>query len=190
VAVNLALAAAAAGRVTTYVDTLPRRSAPSLPALSVNTGTSGFSDAVLTGADPVAARLHVAPGLTVLPAGGNIDRAAESYGGPRTYRVLEALRRASDLIVIATPPLTEPDGQALANVADAVVVVAPIGTATFGQLDAALAEAGRVHAQVLGVVATHPASGPSAARNRPSRHEPESVAGDEQESTTATWVPT
>jgi Mrp family chromosome partitioning ATPase/capsular polysaccharide biosynthesis protein len=190
VAVNLALAAAASGRVTTYVDALPRRSAPRLPALSVSTDAAGFADAVTTGLDPVAGRMHVAPGLTVLPSGGNIDRAAESYGGPRTHRVFESLRRASDLIVVAIPPLTDPDGQALANLADAVVVVVPIGKATFGQLNAALAETSRVHAHILGLVAAHPASGPPAARNQSPRKADTTSAGDEQPQAPATWVPT
>jgi Mrp family chromosome partitioning ATPase len=104
--------------------------------------------------------------------------------------VLESLRRGADLIVIATPPLTEPDGQALASVADAVVIVAPIGLATFSQLDAALAEAGRVHAHVLGVVAVHPASGQPPARSQPRRTGKNVVAGNERPPASATWVPT
>ena len=132
--------------------------------------------------------MHVTRGLTVLPAGADIGRA-ESYGGPRTHRVLEALRRASDLLVIATPPLTEPDGQALASVADAVIIVVPIGVATFDDLEAAVSEADRVHAKVLGVVAVHPARAQSRTQTPPPATAPDVLAGDERPQAPATWVP-
>src|SRR4051794_9671695 len=191
VAINLAVAAAAAGRVTTYVDALPRGSAPKLPALGADLTKPGFADAVLRGDDPVAAQSFIAQRLSFLTSGADIARAAESYGGPRTQRVLETLRRAADLVVVAAPSLTEPDGQALANVANATVVVVSIGTATFGQLDTAVTESTRVHAHVLGVVAAHPASGSLPARNRPQRVTPApAAAGSEQPPEPATWVAT
>ncbi|HMC72319.1 MAG TPA: hypothetical protein VKJ07_24390, partial [Mycobacteriales bacterium] len=167
VAINLALAAAGSGRVATYVDALPRSTAPRLPALPTRGAGPGFADALLTGGDPVASRVHVAPGFSILPRGADITRAAATYGGPRTHRVLEALRRAADLVVIAIPQLTDPDGQALANVADAVIVAVPVGVATFDQLGAAVTEAEHVHAQVLGVVATHPVRAQSSAKTPP-----------------------
>jgi Mrp family chromosome partitioning ATPase len=189
VGVNLAVAAAGAGRVTTYVDALPRRKAPRLPALPSHGGGPGFAEALLGDADAVALRVHVAPGFSVLPAGADISRAASSYGGPRTQRVLEALRRAADLVVIGAPPLTDPDGQALANVADAVIIAVPVGIATFDQLETAVVEASRVHAHVLGVVATHPARARSSAKPPSPAAAPDVVAGDEQPTAPASWVP-
>ncbi|MFL6238686.1 MAG: hypothetical protein ACJ735_04220 [Actinomycetes bacterium] len=185
VGVNLALAAAAAGRLTTYVNALPRNRAPRLPAVGVDLRGPGFAEAVLTGTDPMPTRLASTPRLSVLPAGADIARAAETYGGPRTERALDSLRRGADLVVIAAPPLTDPDGQALASIANAVVVVATIGLATFGQLDAALTEAGRVHANVLGVVAFHQPAG-----KLPARSEPRTVATTDKPPAPATSVPT
>jgi capsular polysaccharide biosynthesis protein/Mrp family chromosome partitioning ATPase len=156
VAINLALAIAETGRLCTYVEAVPRHNAPLLPALGVNANAPGFADAVMTGADPMPMRLHPAPRLSMLAAGSDIGRAAESYGGPRTHRVLEALRRAADVVVVAAPPLTDPDGQALAIEADTVVIGVAVGDATFGALADSVAEAQRVRASVLGVVAFHP----------------------------------
>jgi len=91
-------------------------------------------------------------------------------------------------VIVAAPPLTDPDGQALASVADAVVIVVPIGSATFDNLGAAVTEAGRVHSRVLGVVATHPASG-SAAASPPPVKPAEAAGGDERSPAAAGWVP-
>ena len=187
-AINLAAAAARAGRTTTYVDALPRRSAPRLPGLHVDARARGFAEAVLEGIDPVAARLNVSSGLTMLTSGSELERAAESYGGPRTHRVLEALRRAAEVVVIAVPPVTQPDGQALANVADGVVLVAAVGDATFKHLDESLLEAARVHARVLGVAAVHPATGRPSARGQAGPGQPEVVTA-QQPAAPATWVP-
>jgi Mrp family chromosome partitioning ATPase/capsular polysaccharide biosynthesis protein len=189
VAINLAAAAASAGRLTTYVHALPRQSAPRLPSLGVDLEAPGFAEALLSGSDPVAARRHAAARLSVLTPGADIGQAAASYGGPRTQRVLDALRQASDLVVVAAPPLTEPDGQALASVADGVIVVVPIGTATFDQVDAAVTEARRVHARVLGVVATHPASGSAPLSTPPPNAQSNIVDGDERRPTPAGWAP-
>jgi succinoglycan biosynthesis transport protein ExoP len=188
-AVNLAAAAAAAGRVSTYVEALPRQRAPRLSGLHANPSTRGFAEAVLEGIDPVAARVSVSSGLTTLMSGGDLGRATESYGGPRTHRVFEALRRAAELVVVAIPPLTEPDGQALANVADGVVLVTAIGDATFTQLDESLVEAARVHARVLGVVAVYPTNGRGSARGQAGRGQPKVVADEQQPAAPATWVP-
>jgi Mrp family chromosome partitioning ATPase len=125
----------------------------------------------------------------MLTSGGELGRASESYGGPRTHRVVEALRRAAEVVVLAVPPLTEPDGQALANVADAVVLVAPVGDATFKQLEESLVEAARVHARVLGVAAVHPANGPPTTRGQAGPGQPEVVADVQQPAAPATWVP-
>jgi hypothetical protein len=138
-----------------------------LPALGLDLGAAGFSDSVLTGVDPVLRTVLALPRLSVLSAGSDIGRAGGSYGGPRAHRVLEVLRRSADVVVIAAPPLTDPDGQALAIEADTVVLVAEIGSATFGGLTDALAEAQRVRASVLGVVAYQPAPPRTAAHGEP-----------------------
>jgi len=60
--------------------------------------------------------------------------------------------------------------------------------ATFDQLEAAVVEAGRVHAQILGVVATHPARAQSSVKSPPPAA-PDVVAGDAQPTAPASWVP-
>jgi succinoglycan biosynthesis transport protein ExoP len=168
VAVNLASALAESGRLCTYVEALPQRSSPRLPALHVD-AAPGLADAVLTGGDPIALRTPVSPRFSVLPAGNDIVRASETYGGPRTHRVLEALRRSADIVVVAAPPLTDPDGQALAIEADTVVLVAQIGAATFNQLADTVTEAKRVRASILGVVAFHASRGSTRSRTERNR---------------------
>jgi capsular polysaccharide biosynthesis protein/Mrp family chromosome partitioning ATPase len=156
VGINYALAAAEAGRSTTYVDALPANVAPSLPGLTVPQDATGLSEVVLEGRDPLSARLHMAPRLTYVPAGRSVQRAAEAYAGPRMRGIVDVLRRGCDLLVIAVPSLTNPDGQALASLADGVLLVVPMGSARVAQLDEAAAEARRVHATLIGVVAAYP----------------------------------
>ncbi|MDX6284916.1 MAG: hypothetical protein QOG53_401 [Frankiales bacterium] len=156
VAINLALAAAEAGKSTTFVDALPPAAAPRLLGLTAPPGAIGLSEVVLEGRDPISARLHVASRLTYLPSGANVQRAAEAYAGPRMRGIVEGLRRGCDLLVIAVPSLSNPDGQALASLADGVVLVVPLGSATVRQLEEATAEARRVHATLVGVVAAYP----------------------------------
>jgi Mrp family chromosome partitioning ATPase/capsular polysaccharide biosynthesis protein len=167
VAANLALAAAEAGHATTLVDALPKSSAPRLPGLSTPADATGLSEVVLEGLDPIAARLHVAPRLTLLTTGRSLQRAVEAYAGPRMRGIVDRLRRGCDLLIIAAPPLSNPDGQALASLADAVIVVIPLGTGTLDQLDEAAAEARRVHAPILGVVAAYPGRSPRKAPTPP-----------------------
>jgi Mrp family chromosome partitioning ATPase len=123
-----------------------------------------LSEVVLEGVDPIGARQHLAPKLTMLGPGRSLDRAVEAYAGPRMRAIVEQLRRSCDLVVIAAPPLANPDGQALASLAQATLVVVPLGIATLDQLEEAAAEARRVHAPVAGVVAVYP--GGSAHRGR------------------------
>jgi Mrp family chromosome partitioning ATPase len=189
VAANLALAAAAGGRVAMLVEGVPDRSARTVPAFLAPAGAAGLSDALLAGDDPIGHRTSGSRGLTVLGPGPDLDRAAEAFVGPRMRDVLDALRRAADLVVLTSPPLSDPDGQALAAVADHVLLLVTLDLTTRGQLDAALAEARRVHADVIGVVAVDPVP-----------HEPTAVpapvppAGPEivapEQTAPATWVGT
>jgi capsular polysaccharide biosynthesis protein/Mrp family chromosome partitioning ATPase len=156
VGINYALAAAEAGLTTTFVDALPPPVAPRLPGLPMQPDATGLSEVVLEGRDPLSARLHIAPRLTYVPAGRSVQRAAEAYAGPRMRGIIDALRRGCDLLVLAVPSLTNPDGQALASLADGVILVVPMGSATGSQLDEAAAEARRVHAKLIGVVAAYP----------------------------------
>jgi len=79
-------------------------------------------------------------GLTVLPAGGRVDRQAELLGSQAMRRVIDALRSRFDRVVIDTPPaLPLADVAVVAPMADGVLLVVRAGATPKPLIERALA---------------------------------------------------
>jgi len=170
--------------LTTLVEAVPTPADRMVPPGLVPVDAPGLADTLLTGADAVVNRVHAGRGLSVLGPGAQLDRAAEGYVGPRMRTALDALRRASDLVLLTSPALSDPDGQALAAMADGVLLVVTLDASTRAEFDGALADAAQVRADVIGVVAVHAAPRLPAATVAPTVIEPEIITPDQPPSAT------
>jgi Mrp family chromosome partitioning ATPase len=167
VAVNLAFAASRDGRAVTLVLTSPPSDEIAASALPLPQDTPGLTEALADGQDPLTLRIEMAPSLHVLPPGRTGARSRELFASARMRTIVDLLGNAADLVVVAAPPVSHPDGQAISIVADGVILTCVLGTSTQRQLLAAVAHAHHVRADVLGVVATAPSGAPSGGRSDP-----------------------
>jgi capsular exopolysaccharide synthesis family protein len=139
-AANLALTMAQEfNRRIVLVDADLRR--PSLHRLLGLPVQPGLAD-VLRGEAPLEEALVQLPeyGLTVLPAGGRVDRQTELLGSQAMRRVIDALRSRFDRVVIDTPPaLPLADVAVVAPMTDGVLLVVRAGATPKPLIERALA---------------------------------------------------
>lgn len=101
----------------------------------------GLGD-VLSGDVPLDQALVHLPDhqLTVLPAGGRVDRHAELLGSQAMRRVIDALRSRFDRVVIDTPPILPlADVSVVSNMADGILLVVRAGLTSKPLIERALA---------------------------------------------------
>jgi polysaccharide biosynthesis transport protein len=119
--------------------------------------TVGLSE-VLAGRAPLAEAVapHVLPSgdrLHVLPTGRTVQRPAELLGSDRMARVVEALGREADLVIVDSPPvLPVADTLALANLSGGVLLVAEVQRTSYAELERAKEMLTRNRSRILGVV--------------------------------------
>ena len=155
-AVNLALAHAAAGRNVGLVD-LNYDHAELHEIFKVDR-VPGISDAVETGGSPQP-RMAVHPpamadrGVSLFPAGTNVDNPIALLESPDFSRVLSDLRSRFDVIVVDGPPVLEAaELTSLCRQVDAVLLVARSGRTKKADLIEADETIRRSGGQLLGVV--------------------------------------
>ena len=156
VSVNLAVALAQSGRMTTLVDLDLRRSG--LTRILGLEGRPGVTD-VARGSialDDATATLEVSEGygmLRVLAAGASPPDPGTFLMTPALSSVLDALRAESDLLVVDSPPLLEvADALAVGARMDAVLLVIRSSTARRSTIDALRRVMAECPADGLGLV--------------------------------------
>lgn len=149
VATNLGLSLASAGYRVTLVDA------------SVGTGDvaqlldiqaePGLSDALLDphSEPPLLFETH---GLRVLPAGSDPSAARELHAGTRLATLVSRLREQSDYVLIAAPPASTPEGEAVALVGDGVVLVLADKRTTHQDLAHVVGRADQLNVPLIGAL--------------------------------------
>jgi len=158
-AANLAIALAMAGRSVILVDADLRR--PSLHRffdLGDDRGLTGLMSGEVS--LPDAMQKGPIPRLRVLAAGPGADKSTDLLEGPRLGRVIRALRKQCDVIVLdSAAVLSVSDAIALATQSDHVLLVGDYRRSTRAGVARALAELGEVvDDNVSGVLVNAPKS--------------------------------
>jgi capsular exopolysaccharide synthesis family protein len=150
---NVALAFAQAGERTLLIDCDLRE--PVQHLIFEVDATVGLSDVVLGSARlREAIRTTDMPGLFILPCGPVPPHPSELLSGKRFARLMLALGKTFDRIIIDAPPLMNvTDGCILAAAADVTLLVLRMSHTTREPAVLALDELDRAGANVLGVVA-------------------------------------
>jgi polysaccharide biosynthesis transport protein len=92
------------------------------------------------------------PKLRIIPSGGGTDQPTELLGGPRMAEAVEACKKASDFVIIDSPPVVAvADPSVLAMNSDGIVIVMTQETGR-RTLIQARTQLQRVGARILGVV--------------------------------------
>jgi capsular exopolysaccharide synthesis family protein len=150
---NVAISFAQAGERTLLIDCDLRE--PVQHMIFEVDGGVGLSD-VMCGAARVrdAVRPTDMPGLFLLPCGPVPTNPSELLASKRFIRLMQALGKSFDRIIIDSPPLLNAtDGCILAAAADVTLLVVRMSGSTREQAALALDELDRAGANVLGVVA-------------------------------------
>ncbi|MGZ4618212.1 MAG: Wzz/FepE/Etk N-terminal domain-containing protein [Frankiaceae bacterium] len=163
VATNLACVLARAGNRTVFLSADFKLST-GLDVLDLANGY-GLAEVLLgeAGIGDVARPVTMVPGLVVLTAGQNRDRASNLIPSSRTRTLLDTLRRTAEYVIVeASPVPVSADAQALASLADAVVVTAVTGRTGRPEFVEVRRLLEQVRARVLGlVVLAHGGSRPA-----------------------------
>ncbi len=149
-AVNLAITLAQAGSRTLLLDADLRR--PRLHEVFGLPRGPGLVEAVGRG-DLSGVRSTEVELLSVLPAGGTVERPTEVLGGEGFRRLLEIASRQFERIVVDSPPAhLLADGRVLAARADATILVAWAGRTRRRALAAVIEGLQALGASVSGIV--------------------------------------
>ena len=152
IAANIAATLAETGSRVLLVDTDLRR--PSVATLLGIEGAAGLTT-VLLGRASVADVVQEwgSSGLQVLAAGPVPPNPSELLGSAAMRRLMQALRRDYEYVVLDAPPLLPvADAAILSHVVDGTVVVANVQRARRRELRESLQNLESVHARTLGLV--------------------------------------
>ncbi|CCH79225.1 putative Lipopolysaccharide biosynthesis protein [Nostocoides japonicum T1-X7] len=138
-----------AGYRAVLVDTVPEAQNSAADVLGVPDGPGLFE--VLTGMSLDAALVDVG-GLKVLRAGNSHERSRDLLGGRGLTDVFDQLHRDVDFVIVAAPPSTTSDGNALVYAADACVLIVMDQVTTYDQVVTAASRARQLDVPVLGLV--------------------------------------
>jgi Mrp family chromosome partitioning ATPase len=101
--------------------------------------------------------LHeIRSGLLVLGPGRFAAEMIDRYQSADMVAILEQLRAAADIVVVATPPLTTATGKALADLSDFMFFAVALDRSRHGELVEAVEEKSLHRAKVLGTLAVIP----------------------------------
>lgn len=174
-ATNLAIAIAIArvGNTVTLVD--GETSDNDVAGMLDLEERSGLSEVLLAGGEVAdAVQPTKFSSLSALPGGTDRAAAAERYLSVDMQRVLESLRRRTQHVLVAAPPVASADGEALIRLADGVILVVDRGSTTYTELAAAMDELGRLAVPLIGVVLAPAGDRGAGAAQRPRAAPPSS----------------
>jgi succinoglycan biosynthesis transport protein ExoP len=154
ICLNLGIVLAQAGRRVVIVDADLRMSGLS-KALSLDRTEHGLST-VLTGEIGLQEVIVAMPGLAklqIVPAGPNLNNAAELINSRVMAKVIETLKQPFDDVIIDSPPaLSVADALVLSTASDMVVLVARVGSTLVNALIKTRSLLAAVNAPLAGVV--------------------------------------
>lgn len=154
-ACDLAVALANAGHrvILVEADTRSPRICRYL-GIDVGPGTPGLTHVLRGELDVNAALRHWSDEISVLPVGPIGPDTGDLFCSAETGRVLRALRTMADIVIVDTPPLLHPVGDAapLARACDTTVLVARYGKTRIEDAARAVERLSSVDAPLLGAV--------------------------------------
>jgi capsular polysaccharide biosynthesis protein len=124
------------------------------------TNGGGLSD-LLQHPEPVRDQLplvlhELRPGLLVLGPGRHAAEMIDRYQSADMVAILDQLRAAADIVVVATPPLRTASGKALADLAEVMFFAVALEQNRHAELVEAVEEMSLHRAKVLGTLAVTP----------------------------------
>ena len=151
VAVNLAAAAARAGRRVLVVDTNFRQ--PMIRQLFPLCGEHGLSSALVGHVSWRELLCRVEEGFDVLPAGQLPPNPGELLGSDQMRNIIAEMAGQYDQIIFDTAPCTVvTDALGLSNMVDGTILVVRAGANTYGIVQRTRDMLNRIGAHILGVV--------------------------------------
>jgi non-specific protein-tyrosine kinase len=160
VTANLAIAMAQAGMSALLIDADLRR--PTQHRIWNLTNDQGLTTLLTRPERPwqSAAKMDVAPNLSILLSGPIPPNPADLLSSPRFQTLLEEIGQTVDIVVIDTPPvLAVSDPLAVATDVDGVIVVASAGRTRIEALRQAIGMLTQRSVRVVGVVLNQEAKG-------------------------------
>jgi Mrp family chromosome partitioning ATPase len=100
-------------------------------------GEAGFAEA-LTGDVPRPTAIHISKNFGYLPAGRNASAASEHLVEDRARTVVHGIAERYDLTLVATMPLDNVEGEALARLTEGVLLLVEVDRTSHYDLGVAL----------------------------------------------------